>query len=187
MKHDLDPYYSRHDDREPGMGVITSLSLVVIGMAMGMVMLMLARSCDREPMPKPGHAQAACASCHNRQAALVQYFTRAGSQSPQEMADAVNRTRNGRLLAAIAVVETGGNPQTRRSGYKKRHDGAFQVASKHWGKVPNDAAGQALQAEAILIELTETMPVRTALNYYGGDKTHRKYADMILAELREVP
>ena len=191
----LDPYYDRHtlpeeeiEDRLPG-GPLASLSLLVIGMALGMVTIMLARGCDRQPMPAVVKTSAAeCGSCHNRTAAMVEYFKVSGSRSPEEMAHAVLKSkRNSKLLAAVAVVESGGNPTVRNSGYKKRHNGAYQVNPKHWGTVPTSAIGQTQQAEAILIELVAEMPIKAALNYYGGDKTHHRYADTILAELREVP
>jgi hypothetical protein len=89
----------------------------------------------------------------------------------------------------MAVVESGGNSTVRKAGYKGRHDGAFQVNPKHWGAVPVDAAGQALQAETILEELVENKNIVKALNYYGGENNLKrgKYAYNVLEELKAVP
>jgi hypothetical protein len=173
---------------EEGTGVAGGLALMIIGAALGMIIIMVARSCDREPMPAVTK-QAACVGCHNRTVALVNYFKKSGSRSPQEMADAVlNSHRNSRLLAAVAVVESGGNPRVVRSGYKGRHHGAFQVNPRHWQDVPLDAAGQAKQAERIIEELLmDHNGIVPALNAYGGDKTHKKYALNVLKELQNVP
>ena len=136
------------------------------------------------------NGQLDCQKCHSRelqkQSKLAAYFKKNGSKTPEEMADAVLRTKSPRLLSAVAVRETGGNPDVRSTGYRKRHHGAFQVNSKHWGKVSHDPIEQALQAEAILTELTHEKGIVAGLNAYGGD-THGKYAKMILAELVSVP
>ena len=126
-----------------------------------------------------------CRACHVK-VAMTTYFKKIGSKTPEEMAVAVLKTKSPRLLAAMAKVETNGNPRIRRSGYKKRHHGAFQVNPHDWGTVPKDAVGQALQAERIMTELTETMPIKKALSQYGGDSTDR-YQNKILAELVNVP
>lgn len=131
--------------------------------------------------------QNTCVMCHNYKMSMSAYFRRSGSRNPEEMANAVLRTKSPRLLAAVSVVESDGNPRIKHTGYKKRHHGAFQINQTFWGKVPEDAAGQALLAEAILEELTETMSIKKALNYYGGDKTKNQYANNILAEMEEVP
>lgn len=131
--------------------------------------------------------QRECAECHNRQAAMTEYFKKSGSKSPEEMANAVLATKSPRLLAAVAVAGEKNTPITaRNTGYKKRHHGAFQVNPKYWGAVPYDATGQAKQAERILTELTDEMPIKTALSFYGGDSTD-KYQRRVLAELTRVP
>ena len=131
-----------------------------------------------------------CQKCHShelqKQSKLAAYFKKNGSKTPEEMADAVLKTKSPRLLSAVAVRETGGNPNVRSTGYRKRHHGAFQVNPKHWGKVPHDPIEQALQAEAILTELTHEKGLVAGLNAYGGD-TRGKYAKMILTELQDVP
>jgi len=90
----------------------------------------------------------------------------------------------------VAVVESGGNPSIRRSGYRKAHDGAFQVNPRYWGRVPKDAKGQAKQADKILADLLAAENTLVpALNFYGGesDKKEGKYAFNILNELQRVP
>ena len=161
------------------------IALCAIALSLGSYM----RSCVREPQPaanvieKPNEN---CVKCHDGEAKMKAYFEKNGSPKPKEMAHAILRTNSPKLMAAIAVVETGGNSSIKNSGYKKRHDGAFQVNPKHWGKVPKDAVGQALQAERILEDLQETMPLKKALAMYGGDSTG-KYSRKILAELTRVP
>lgn len=140
-----------------------------------------------ECQPKPKLTE--CMGCH-RKAAYTAYFQKAGSKSPQEMAEAVLATKNPRLMAAIAKIETGGNPHIRNTGYKKRHDGAFQIASKHHGKVSHDVVEQALQAEMVLVGmLSEEKSIIPALNAYAGhtDKKRGRYAYNVLAELSQVP
>lgn len=134
-----------------------------------------------------------CSKCHSSELSkkqrMVSYFIRKGSPEPEKMADAVLQTHNPRLLASIAVRETRGDHTVRRTGYRKQHDGAFQVNPRYWGKVSKDPIEQALQAESILVELQETHQgdLRKALNAYGGDTTKRMYAYNVLKELQEVP
>jgi hypothetical protein len=156
---------------------------ITVGVIVGVSLMMALRWCDNPPPPP----KTDCAGCH-RKTAYTEYFKRAGSRSPQEMAEAVLASkRNTRLLAAIAKVESGGNSHVRDTGYKNRHSGAFQVAAKYHGAVPFDAASQAAQAEAILEELVaEKKSIRMALNQYGGDSTDR-YSQKVLRELVNVP
>jgi hypothetical protein len=168
----------QEDQRRDG-GIFGFVILMCMGLAATAVGINMAR-CDK---PSP---QKECTSCHNRQTAMTNYFKKAGSKTPEEMAYACLKTRSPKLIAAIAVVESGGNHTLKNTGYRKRHNGAFQVNPRHWGKVPNDAVGQALQAEAILQELTETYPIKKALSIYGGDSTS-KYQRKVLAELVNVP
>ena len=162
---------------------IAAIALIGIGVIMGMMVLAGVRRCDGTPKP----VQKECSSCHNRQMSMTKYFTQNGSKSPEEMAYAVLQTKSPRLLASVAVVESNGNPHLRNTGYKKRHHGAFQVNPKHWGKVPKDAVGQALQVQDILSKLAgERRPIETTLNLYGGDSTDQ-YQKRVLAELTRVP
>ena len=133
---------------------------------------------------KPATAQIQCTQCHNRQQAMTNYFRKSGNPTPEEMAMAVLKTKSPRLLAAVAVAgEKNTHYKERAGGYKRQHAGAWQVNKKYWGKVPVKPVDQALQAESILTELTQTMPIKKALNYYGGD-TSGDYSRRVLAELQ---
>jgi hypothetical protein len=170
-----------------GGNPIGVIAIFLIGAVFGMIGLTAVKSCNKQAVPKTAFRKAKkCSACHNQMAAMAGYFRKAGSKTPEQMATAVLATKSPRLLAAIAKVESGGNPHIRRAGYKKRHDGAFQVNGKYWGKVPSDAAGQALQAEAILAELTTGHGIKKALSVYGGDSSSR-YQRTILVELTQVP
>ena len=171
----IDPY-----DYAPKRRVdLAHVTMLSVGVVIGMFFITGIRACHKPPTPLRD-----CSSCHNK---FTSYFQKNGSKSPEEMAYAILRTKSPRLLASVAVIESGGNPSVRRSGYKKRHDGAFQVNGKYHGIVSHNPVEQALQAERILEELTnEKKSIRTALNAYGGD-SQGKYADKILAELSRVP
>jgi hypothetical protein len=119
---------------------------------------------------------------------LSQYFQKIGSPEPQKMAIAVSMTKKPRLMAAMAKVETRANPHKRRTGYKKRYHGAWQVDPKHWGRVSSDPIEQALQAQDALEDLVRTHNgnFKRGLNNYGGDSTDN-YSKKILAELVNVP
>lgn len=168
-----------------GARVATAVILILFGVSIGIILLAVAKSCDA--VNKPVSVQLDCRDCHNRKAAMIQYFRKSGSKTPEMMAEAVLATKSPRLLAAIAVKGEKNTPYTvRNGGWKKRHAGSWQVSKKHWGEVPKDPVGQALQAEEILAELTSTMPIEKALSVYGGDSTSR-YQRRVLAELVNVP
>lgn len=120
------------------------------------------------------------------------FFQRHGSTDPEQMAVAVTHTKRPALMAAIAVRESNANPHSIGDGGDSR--GAFQVQSRHWGKVPKDALSQAKQAEQILEELLEASNAKRSLRYAlaqynGGSKPPRisyKYADRVIALSKEV-
>lgn len=176
----FDPYKAK---RTRQIWDVLSLMSCIGMIALGSVMFV--KGCVMPEYKNPPK-QLDCQGCHGLRVKMTEYFHKAGSKTPDHMAEAVLATRSPRLLAAIAKVETGGNTHIRRAGYRKQHDGSFQVNPKHWGKVPYDAIGQAKQAEQILVELTEEYPIKTALSKYGGDSTN-KYQKRILAELSRVP
>lgn len=162
-----------------------------IGLIFGMILITGIKTCIKDP--QPAALSTNCRECHNstgtpaRKHRFIDYFTKAGNKHPIKMANAVMATGRPRLLAAVAVAGEKNTPYTvRKGGYKKQHAGAWQVNSKYWGRVPNDPVGQALQAERILEELTESKPIRTALSIYGGDSSSR-YANRVLKELQGVP
>lgn len=128
-----------------------------------------------------------CTNCHTRQAEMIKYFQRAGSKNPEAMAVAVLKTRSPRLLAAMHVKGEKLSPHTSRAGgYKKKHQGAWQVNPDDWSAVPMTPDGQALQVQDILEELVQKQGIVTALNKYGGD-TRGKYARTVLNEVKNVP
>lgn len=158
-----------------------------IGLITGMVLITGIKACIKDPQPATYNN---CTECHSptaRKHRFIDYFTQAGNKHPIKMANAVLATKKPRLLAAVAVAGEKNTPYTvRKGGYKKQHAGAWQANPKYWGKVPHDPVGQALQAERILEELTESKPIRTALSIYGGDSSSN-YANRVLKELQEVP
>lgn len=178
----LDPYYLKKESKTTK--VISLLGTFSVGF-MVCLLIMLGIDYFKGSLNK-FRGSLDCNKCHSHKAALTNYFKKNGSKTPEEMANALLKTRSPRLLSAIAKVETGGNPTVMRSGFRKQHDGAFQVNPKYWGKVPKDAVGQALQAETILQELVDEYPIKTALSKYGGDSTS-KYQKRVLAELTRVP
>jgi hypothetical protein len=182
-----DPYYSAQDRED--RRILTSIVLATMGVVFGIVMLSGLRYCERQPKPAmlSSHVQQVCNDCHHSTAhsKLTEYF-RPTSRNPEVMATAVLMTQSPRLMAAIAKVESGGNPHIKKGGYRGRHSGAFQVNPKLHGRVSSDPIRQALQSEAILSELTATMPIKKALSIYGGDSSSR-YQRRVLAELASVP
>ena len=121
---------------------------------------------------------------------LADAFQTAGSPDPHLMATACRTTKNPKLMAAVAIVESNGTPHAvGRSGER----GAWQVIPKVWGSVPKSADGQARQAERILDELVAASPrrsLRCALaRYNGGDKPKAvsyRYADKVLKVRRSL-
>lgn len=131
--------------------------------------------------------------CHSdikpsmREILFSEYFRQQGSPYPSEMAKAVLATRRPRLMASIAVRESGGDPKAVGDGGKSR--GAFQVQSRHWGIVSKDAVEQALQSERVLGDLLVECDgnLKKALNRYNGDTKKRTYSKNILKELENIP
>lgn len=131
-------------------------------------------------------------SCH-RHVALSRYFKRKGSPDPQRMATAVLETSRPRLMASIAVRESGGDPKAVGDGGKSK--GAFQTQERHWRHrmherhVSKDPIIQALDSERILEDfiIANNGDLKKALNGYNGDMTKRTYAKNILKEAKNIP
>lgn len=112
------------------------------------------------------------------------FMERENSPNSQEFARAIAKHKRPRLLAAVAAVESNGNPSARG---KAGEIGAYQVTPKHWGAVPKDIAGQTDQAAKILEELLEANSgrIKPALSAYNGDTTGR-YADKVMAKASQL-
>ena len=157
------------------------LSLCAIGVAFIAVLVV------KKP-DEVKQVQKKCVQCHNKQNQLAQHLKSKGSKTPQELADALLKTKNPRLLTAIAVVETQGNSV--KGGWKKQYHGVYQVHPRIHGAVKKDLLAQSLQADRIITEFTELNKgdIRKALNQYGGETSGGNgYSKKVLAELVEVP
>lgn len=125
-----------------------------------------------------------------QQHTLAGVFKNNGSKQPLEMAIAVSKTKRPKLMTAIAIVESNGNPTA--VGDSGASKGAFQVQAKHWGAVPTTALEQATQAERILDELivANRGRLRQALaEYNGGTKPPKqsyRYADRVITITRKI-
>lgn len=84
------------------------------------------------------------------------------------------------VLAAIAVRETNGDPTVIGSVGEK---GIFQVREKYWGRVPQDIAGQVLQASYIYATLHKSYgsEYRAVKAYNGSGYKAERYAYAVLA------
>jgi hypothetical protein len=136
--------------------------------------------------------QAATTPLTSEQEEYRKFFAKHGSPAPVEMAKAVTAAKphNRPVLAAVAVVESSGNPRAIGDGGDSI--GAWQIQPKHWGLVSSDPAKHALKAEAILEALVESrgrlrcysQRLRASLAAYnGGNNPPRsayRYADRIL-------
>lgn len=125
------------------------------------------------------------------------FFAKHGSDHAEEMAKGIMSVKPGNrpTLAAVAVAESNGNPNLAGTGWRKLHHGAFQVNPRIHGRVPKDAAGQALQAERILEDLVAESPrggLRHGLIRYNGGKSPAgrvvagRYADKVIRLAKEV-
>jgi hypothetical protein len=120
------------------------------------------------------------------------FFAKHGSPTPVEMAKAITavKPQNRPVLAAVAVVDSSGDPRAIGDGGDSI--GAWQIQPKHWGLVSSDPAKQALKAEAILEALVESRGrlrhdsrrLRASLAAYNGGnnppRTSYCYADRVI-------
>lgn len=180
---DLDPYYEKTWKRKHYKIDLTKPTLYLILFA---IVIILAgydfASKEPELKPLPSHG-----FLNPRHFALSEFFRLKGSPDPQRMATAVLETKRPRLMASIAVRESGANPKAVGDGGRSK--GAFQVQAKHHGRVSSDPVEQALQSERVLDELLSENNgnMKKALNAYNGDTKKKVYAQNILAELERVP
>lgn len=190
MKFEFMPRYTKYlcwyrteieKERSCGfLGVFSLVSLLIIAL-----FIFGFKGCDKKSSP-------IYASHFSKQEIdFIIEFAKRGSSHPIEMGIAVCKTKNPRLMTAVALKESDGDPTAvGDSGLSK---GAFQVQEKHWGSVPDTATEQALQAEKILDELVASSPrrnLRSGLAKYNGGvkppKSSYRYADDILKIKNEV-
>lgn len=168
-----------------------AVTFLVSSMATIIILLTLSiKGCSDSYKNPP--KQLNCQGCHGLKVKMVEYFKTNKVKSPQEMAEAVLKTKNPRLLAAINVGGEKKTPHTAIStGYKNQYSGAWQTAD-NWGKITKKTsiADQALIAElALETHVSEEKDIIRGLNAYGGEsnKTRGQYAYAVLKELQRVP
>lgn len=164
------------------------LVMMGVGAIAGAMLISSLKDCETQI---PRHTVVSkCGDCHNREMAFMQYFRNRGSRSPEIMALAMVHpaVKNAKLLAAVAVVESNATPTVKNGGYRRQHQGAYQVNPRYHGKVhPSDALAQTLQAQAILEEL-QAEHGKGFISAYGGDSSETdKYQRLVLAELERTP
>ena len=99
-------HYHKYQEDEPVGNVLASVVLIGFGFIAGMTCVY-----GGYKLTQPKKADGIdCRTCHGKIAAYTDYFRKAGSKQPQKMAEAVLSTRNPRLMAAVAKIETHGNP-----------------------------------------------------------------------------
>lgn len=162
------------------IGIFTLVCLLIMAL-----IIFGFKGCDKKPAP------VYASHFSNQEINFIIEFAKNGSSHPIEMGLAVCKTKNPRLMTAIAIKESNGRPKA--IGDSESSKGAFQVQEKHWGKVPNTATEQALQAEKILDELVASSPrgnLRSGLAKYNGGvkppKSSYRYADSVLKLMKEV-
>jgi len=119
---------------------------------------------------------------------LTSYFRKHKNKHPEMSASAVLETKRPKLMASLAIKGEKNTPYTaKRTGYKKRHSGMFQVSEKDWGYAGTLPIDQALKSERVLDEFIASYggSMQKGLNAYGGDKTKNQYAKNILNELQK--
>lgn len=134
----------------------------------GLLMFQCAKAVDKTAENQERYYSQQAVQLSAEQEEYRSFFVRHGSPQPEAMALAVSQTRRPALMAAIAVVESNGNPAAVGDGGESL--GAFQVQPKHHGPVSASPVQQALQAERILDELVQASRgrLRHALARYNG-------------------
>ena len=115
---------------------------------------------------------------------LAEFFERQGSPAPVEMGKAVAKRKRPRLLAAVAAVESNGNPA---AVGKAGEVTAWQIIEKEWGSAGVTTEAHSKKAEDILEELIRQNNgnLRAALSAYNGDRSGR-YAAKVMKKVSEV-
>jgi len=154
-----------------------------VGMMAGLVAVTLKGCVDSiEPVTTSHYSE--------QELKYVEIFKSWNSPKPYEMAIAVCKTKSPKLMTAIAVRESNGNPDQLGDGGKAK--GAFQVQEQYWGDVPDTATEQAQQAEEILETLVRKHrgSLRRALAHYNGgysnSRESREYALKVIKIRKEI-
>lgn len=115
---------------------------------------------------------------------LAAFFARQGSPAPIEMSKAVAKRKRPRLLAAVAAVESNGNPA---AVGKVGEVTAWQIREIIWGDAGTTTEAHSKKAEDILEALIAENHgnLRRALSAYNGDQSGR-YAAKVMKKVSEV-
>ena len=151
--------------------LVTGMTIAAMGIA----------QCVKEPRQAPAPVAVKVSKVETQ---IHAAFEKAGSPVPQQMTQACMKTKNPKLMASVAIVESDGTPWAKGKAGER---GAWQVIPKEHGQVSSNVDEQALQAERILDELRVAdsgRSLRRALaQYNGGTKPRAKsyrYADRVL-------
>lgn len=163
---------------------------ILLGVVMG---VMIAHSCTKEEASLKNSSidfsaqkMRSLLKFDPMESRLLKFFSASASPSPNAMTQAVLATSRPMLMAPIAKKESRGNPKA--VGDRGESRGAFQVQSKHWGKVPSHPTKQAQQSEWILNELlaeTGSLPVAVS-RYNGTGSAAKRYVREITRESLEL-
>ena len=176
-------WYVSEVNKERNLTFMANVTLVIFLVSMLASLTLLAK-CDIKVESKP------LVPADPTEAKYENLFKQNGSTEPKIMAKAVLATKKPKLMTAIAIKESNGNPKAVGDGGASK--GAFQVQAKHWGHVSNDPIKQAIQSEAILDELliASRGRLRCALAKYNGGnnppKAAYQYADKVIKIARSL-
>ncbi|MDD5286932.1 MAG: transglycosylase SLT domain-containing protein [Desulfuromonadaceae bacterium] len=113
----------------------------------------------------------------------IRFAAEHGVANPAALAASVRQSHMADLLISVAIEESRGDPVAVGLAGEK---GAWQVIASHWGSVPEDIYGQAVQAERIIRALLNSAKGnnKEALAHYNGGVAppgeSYKYAERIL-------
>jgi hypothetical protein len=191
MNLDTDLMYDKRWKKRPRYGAATVYLLVF-----ALVLIVAGHTWSSKEAPvkfKKGDDSCGTTNCHTRHMSMQRFFERKGSPDPARMATAVLETKRPKLMAKMAIRESGADPKAVGDGGKSKT--AFQMQERHWsklmheGKASKDPVVQALDSERILEALLaeNNGNLRKALNAYNGDITRKVYAKNILSDLEKIP
>jgi hypothetical protein len=113
----------------------------------------------------------------------VRFAAEHGVTNPAALVAAVSHSHLADLLISVAIEESLGDPVAVGLAGEK---GAWQVIATHWGAVPEDIFGQAVQAERIICALLNSVKgnnIEALARYNGGAAppgVSYQYAERIL-------